>query len=97
MLGNYVEDAYKAKAILMPALREQRNIFPITAASFVARILEPSKSNGRLILACHGARSWGIGGILLYLASIFAKTVTSVIMPDHRGCMTVTANIWATV
>lgn len=51
----------------------------------IARVLEPEKSNGRLILACHGARSWGIGEFALISHYLYENGYT-LIMPDHRGC-----------
>lgn len=51
----------------------------------VARVLVPQKSNGKLILACHGARSWGIGEFAL-ISHYFYKNGYTLIMPDHRGC-----------
>ena len=51
----------------------------------IARIIEPQESNGRLILACHGARSWGVGEFC-FISDYFYKNGYTVVMPDHRGC-----------
>ena len=51
----------------------------------IARVVTPEKSNGRLILACHGARSWGIGEFCL-ISEYLYKNGYTFIMPDHRGC-----------
>lgn len=51
----------------------------------IARVVTPEKSNGRLILACHGARSSGIGEFRL-ISEYLYKNGYTFIMPDHRGC-----------
>lgn len=51
----------------------------------IGHILTPEKSNGRLILACHGARSSGIGEFCL-ISHYFYENGYTVVMPDHRGC-----------
>lgn len=50
-----------------------------------AHILLPKKSNGLLIIACHGARSNGIGEFAFMSDWLYENGYT-VIMPDHRGC-----------
>ena len=51
----------------------------------IARVVTPEKSNGRLILACHGVRSSGIGEFCL-ISEYLYKNGYTFIMPDHRGC-----------
>ena len=51
----------------------------------IARVVTPEKSNGRLILACHGVRSWGIGEFCL-ISEYLYKNGYTFILPDHRGC-----------
>ena len=51
----------------------------------IGHILTPEKSNGRLILACHGARSSGLGEFCL-ISHYFYENGYTVVMPDHRGC-----------
>lgn len=84
-LDNYDEDAYKAEAILMPRITRTEEYISDNGEKLIARIIEPQKNNGRLILACHGARSWGIGEFC-FISDYFYKNGYTVIMPDHRGC-----------
>lgn len=88
--GNNMPDAYtKAnmeaeKKLLSLPISE----IPMNAPDgehLIARVLVPEKSNGRLILACHGARSWGIGEFAL-ISHYLYKNGYTLIMPDHRGC-----------
>ena len=51
----------------------------------IARVVTPEKSNGRLILACHGVRSSGIGEFCL-ISEYLYKNGYTFILPDHRGC-----------
>lgn len=48
-------------------------------------ILVPEKNNGKLVLACHGARSSGIGEFCFMAPYLYDNGYTLVI-PDHRGC-----------
>uniref|UniRef100_UPI004027F0FD alpha/beta hydrolase n=1 Tax=Eubacterium sp. TaxID=142586 RepID=UPI004027F0FD len=50
-----------------------------------ANLLVPEKSNGRLIIACHGARSSGIGEFC-FMGDYFYKNNYTVLLPEHRGC-----------
>lgn len=54
-------------------------------AALKARLLVPEKSNGRLIVACHGAHSSGLGEFA-FEASYFTDNGYTVLMPEHRGC-----------
>lgn len=49
------------------------------------RVLVPPVSNGKLIIACHGARSSGVGEFC-FMKDYFYKSGFTLIMPDHRGC-----------
>lgn len=50
-----------------------------------AELLIPEKSNGKVIIACHGARSSGIGEFC-FMADYFYNNGFTVLMPEHRGC-----------
>lgn len=48
-------------------------------------VLVPPKSNGRLIIACHGARSSSIGEFCFMYKYLYISGYT-LVMPEHRGC-----------
>lgn len=50
-----------------------------------AKLLVPEKSNGILLVACHGARSSGLGEFA-FEADYFYYNGFTVLMPEHRGC-----------
>lgn len=50
-----------------------------------ANLLLPEKSNGMLIIACHGARSSGLGEFA-FMADYFYNGGFTVLLPEHRGC-----------
>lgn len=50
-----------------------------------AELLLPEKSNGILLIACHGARSSGLGEFA-FEADYFYGGGFTVLMPEHRGC-----------
>lgn len=54
-------------------------------ARLAAKVLTPEKPNGRLLIACHGARSNGTGEFALMAPYLYKKGYT-VLFPDHRGC-----------
>lgn len=88
--GNTEHDDYEEKS--KKALREFKKL-PIEkveikaadGAKLTAHILIPENSNGKLILACHGARSSGLGEFA-FEAPYFYEEGYTVVMPDHRGC-----------
>lgn len=49
------------------------------------KVLVPPISNGKLIIACHGARSSGVGEFC-FMKDYFCRNGFTLIMPDHRGC-----------
>lgn len=51
----------------------------------IAKVLVPPISNGKLIIACHGARSSGVGEFC-FMKDYFCRNGFTLIMPDHRGC-----------
>lgn len=48
-------------------------------------LIQPPKSNGRLLIACHGAHSSGVGEFCFDMP-YFYRTGYTVLMPEHRGC-----------
>lgn len=48
-------------------------------------VFVPEKSNGRLIIACHGAHSNGFSEFC-FMMPYFREKGYTVIMPEHRGC-----------
>ncbi len=88
--GNDGPDAYEEKA--RQAVSEFRKLsleeITLTApdgAKLRGHVLVPEKPNGRLILACHGARSSGLGEFC-FMAPYLYRNGYTVVMPDHRGC-----------
>lgn len=49
------------------------------------RVLVPPISNGKLIIACHGARSSGVGEFC-FMKDYFCRSGFTLVIPDHRGC-----------
>lgn len=64
---------------------EKVSIKTADGANLIAHILVPPKSNGKLIIACHGARSSGIGEFVFMSQYLYESGYTAV-FPDHRGC-----------
>lgn len=50
-----------------------------------AKLLVPEKSNGILVISCHGARSSALGEFA-FCADYFYNGGFTVLMPEHRGC-----------
>lgn len=48
-------------------------------------VLAPEKSNGRLIVACHGAHSSAFSEFCFITPYLYEKGYT-LVMPEHRGC-----------
>lgn len=88
--GNEMPDAYAADAaeaekrfLSLPLQRVE-----LTAgdgAHLRALVLSPRRPNGKLIIACHGARSSGKGEFCFFAPDFFRLGYT-LILPDHRGC-----------
>ena len=85
MPDKYEELAKKAEKNFKSLQLESVELTSKDGAKLKARILIPKISNGRLILACHGARSHGTGEFA-FMSDWFYKNGYTVIMPDHRGC-----------
>lgn len=54
-------------------------------ATLRAKLLKPKKPNGKIILACHGARSDGVGEFCKIAPYLYEHGYT-IFLPDHRGC-----------
>ena len=67
--------------------------FPIEKLSLTASngetlrgsVIIPPVSNGRLLIACHGAHSSGVGEFCFDMPYFYREGYT-VLMPEHRGC-----------
>lgn len=91
--GNAMPDAYEKKNNAAVAAFSQLPIRSVElhtpdGARLAAKVLTPEKPNGRLLIACHGARSNGTGEFAL-MAPYLYKIGYTVLFPDHP-------NIWAT-
>ena len=88
--GNAMPDAYEKKNNAAVAAFSQLPIQSVElhtpdGARLAAKVLTPEKPNGRLLIACHGARSSGTGEFALMAPYLYKKGYT-VLFPDHRGC-----------
>ena len=88
--GNAMPDAYEKKNNAAVAAFSQLPIRSVElhtpdGARLAAKVLTPEKPNGRLLIACHGARSCGTGEFALMAPYLYKKGYT-VLFPDHRGC-----------
>ena len=88
--GNAMPDAYEKKNNAAVAAFSQLPIRSVElhtpdGARLAAKVLTPEKPNGRLLIACHGARSNGTGEFAL-MAPYLYKIGYTVLFPDHRGC-----------
>ena len=88
--GNAMPDAYEKKNNAAVAAFSQLPIRSVElhtpdGARLAAKVLTPEKPNGRLLIACHGARSNGTGEFALMAPYLYKKGYT-VLFPDHRGC-----------
>lgn len=88
--GNSAPDEYEQKnAVAIKSFLQLPldTVFVTTddGAKLLAHILMPENPNGKLIVACHGARSSGIGEFAFMSKFLYKKGFT-VIFPDHRGC-----------
>lgn len=67
--------------------------FPIEKLSLTASngeilrgsVITPPNTNGKLLIACHGAHSSGIGEFCFAMPYFYREGYT-VLMPEHRGC-----------
>lgn len=84
-ISNYEKDYCRAYNAFTKLNHEREEIITPDGAKLVAHVLVPEKSNGKLIIACHGARSSGLGEFV-FMGRDFHKNGYTLIMPDHRGC-----------
>lgn len=85
MPDDYEKHAEKAQEDFKKLPLETVSLKAKDGANLIAHVLEPEKSNGKIILACHGARSCGIGEFA-FMSDYLYKNGYTVVMPDHRGC-----------
>lgn len=83
--GKFEKDVEKAVSHFEEMPLERPELTAKDGAHLRAKLLIPEKSNGRLIIACHGARSSGIGEFC-FMADYFYNNGYTVLMPEHRGC-----------
>lgn len=88
--GNDQEDPYTEKARRAAAEFRKMPLETVTltapdGAALRGHVLVPEHPNGRLVLACHGAHSSGIGEFC-FMAPYFYKNGYTLVLPDHRGC-----------
>lgn len=81
----YDADAEKAQSVFCALPLESVTLSAPDGAKLRGKVLVPEKSNGKLILACHGARSSGIGEFC-FIGPYLYKQGYTLVMPDHRGC-----------
>ncbi len=84
-VNKYEKDYCRAYNVFTKLNHEREEIITPDGAKLVGHILVPENSNGKLIIACHGARSSGLGEFV-FMGSDFHKNGYTLIMPDHRGC-----------
>lgn len=79
--------------IFCEKMREEYSKYPLEEVTLdlskdeylKAHLLVPKEPNGKIILACHGARSDGIGEYCK-IGPYFYDNGYTVLLPDHRGC-----------
>lgn len=85
MPDTYDSDAEKARERLSKIPSETVTLKTEDGASLKGTVIIPPISNGKVIIACHGARSSGKGEFCFF-APDYARNGYTLIMPDHRGC-----------
>ncbi len=99
--GNAMPDAYEKKNNAAVAAFSQLPIRSVElhtpdGARLAAKVLTPEKPNGRLLIACHGARSNGIPANLPLWRLICIKKAIRYCSRITGAAAKATANIWAT-
>ena len=82
---NYARDMEKARKALDAFPIETVWLHAPDGAKLCGHVLVPKKPNGKLVLACHGARSSGLGEFC-QSAPFYYENGYTLVMPDHRGC-----------
>lgn len=83
--NQFEQDAERALEKFKQLPIETVSIKTADGETLIAHVLAPENSNGKLILACHGARSTGLGEFA-FMSDYLYKNGYTVVMPDHRGC-----------
>ena len=82
---NYARDMETARKGLESLPIETVWLHAPDGAKLCGHVLVPKKPNGKLVLACHGARSSGLGEFC-QSAPFYYENGYTLVMPDHRGC-----------
>lgn len=83
--GEYDKKAGDAKKAFEAYPLEALELCAPDGATLRGKLLKPKKPNGRLVIACHGARSSGTAEFCFMGPWLYERGYT-VFMPDHRGC-----------
>ncbi len=81
----YTTDALKAEAELEKLPFEEVTLTAPDGAHLRGHILCPEAPNGRLVIACHGARSHAFGEFCFTAPFLYENGYT-LVLPEHRGC-----------
>ena len=84
-ISNYEKDYCRAYNVFTKLNHKKEKLTAPDGANLVGHILVPENSNGKLVVACHGARSSGLGEFVFLGKRLYDEGYT-LIMPDHRGC-----------
>lgn len=84
-ISNYEKDYCRAYNVFTKLNHKKEELTAPDGANLVGHILVPENSNGKLVVACHGARSSGLGEFVFLGKRLYDEGYT-LIMPDHRGC-----------
>lgn len=82
---NFKADLLKAQNKINELPLEALTLTADNGETLKASLFVPERSNGKIIIACHGARSTGRGEFCL-MADYFADEGFTVLIPEHRGC-----------
>lgn len=82
---NFKTDLLKAQNKINELPLEALTLTADNGETLKATLYVPEKSNGKIIIACHGARSTGLGEFCL-MVNYFIDEGFTVLMPEHRGC-----------
>lgn len=82
---DFAKDHRKAEEEFGKMPFEKLTLTASNGEKIYARLLLPEKSNGRMIIACHGAHSSGICEFC-FSAPYFHRMGYTILMPEHRGC-----------
>ena len=82
---DFAKDHRKAEEEFGKMPFEKLTVSAPNGEKIYARLLLPEKSNGRMIIACHGAHSSGICEFC-FSAPYFHRMGYTILMPEHRGC-----------